>query len=175
MNIQATQEETKKHMREVGRFLNRFICELHDRLVEHDGSKLDAYEIEGFAKVTNKLATMTYGSKEYKESLKELGPALEHHYRLNAHHPEHWEHGIEDMSLIDIVEMFCDWWAASLRHNDGDIKRSIRVNRERFDMSPQLASIFFNTVDALQHENTPEDHKREADVSVQPRRCSFEC
>ena len=53
--------------------------------------------------------------------------------------------GINGMSLLDLLEMFCDWKAATERHADGDIKRSIEINRDRFNMSPQLAQILDNT------------------------------
>jgi hypothetical protein len=53
--------------------------------------------------------------------------------------------GINGMSLLDLVEMFCDWKAATERHADGDIKRSIEINQKRFNMTPQLASILENT------------------------------
>jgi len=44
-----------------------------------------------------------------------MKPALEHHYALYRHHPEHFQNGIDDMNLIDLVEMFADWKASSER------------------------------------------------------------
>jgi hypothetical protein len=79
-----------------------------------------------------------------------MGTALQHHYDKNAHHPEHYKNGIEDMNLIDIMEMFCDWRAASMRHNNGNLRKSIEINGERFNMSPQLVKIFENTVGILE-------------------------
>lgn len=56
------------------------------------------------------------------------------------------ESRVNNMSLLDIVEMFVDWKAASERHADGDIRASIAENRNRFVLSDQLAAIFENTV-----------------------------
>lgn len=56
---------------------------------------------------------------------------------------------INDMNLLDLLEMMIDWKAASERHNDGNIRKSIEINGKRFEMSPQLIRIFENTVDAL--------------------------
>ena len=56
---------------------------------------------------------------------------------------------IDKMNLIDIIEMLCDWEAATLRHADGDIKKSIEINQERFRYSDELKAIFLNTVDFL--------------------------
>lgn len=56
---------------------------------------------------------------------------------------------INNMNLVDLVEMLCDWKAASERHNDGNINKSIETNCKRFGLSPQLANIFYNTVETL--------------------------
>jgi len=73
--------------------------------------------------------------------------ALKHHYDFNRHHPEHFVNGIKDMTLIDLCEMLSDWKAASLRHNDGDINKSIEINQSRFGYSDELKQIFLNTID----------------------------
>lgn len=56
---------------------------------------------------------------------------------------------VNDMTLIDLVEMIVDWKAASERHNDGNILKSIELNGQRFEMSPQLIRIFENTAKEL--------------------------
>jgi hypothetical protein len=53
------------------------------------------------------------------------------------------------MNLIDLVEMLCDWYAASKRHNDGDIMKSIEINQKRFGFSDDLRQILENTVKDL--------------------------
>ena len=50
------------------------------------------------------------------------------------------------MNLIDLIEMFCDWKAATLRHEDGDMQRSIDINSDRFHLPEKLVSMFKNTV-----------------------------
>ena len=54
------------------------------------------------------------------------------------------------MNLLDLIEMFCDWSASSQRHHDGNIRKSIEVNADRFGMSPQLTRIFENTASDLE-------------------------
>ena len=75
-----------------------------------------------------------------------MKPALEHHYKENRHHPEHFENGIKGMTLIDLVEMISDWKAASERHNNGDIIKSIEINQKRFGYSDDIKQILLNTV-----------------------------
>jgi hypothetical protein len=48
---------------------------------------------------------------------------------------------VDGMSLLDLVEMFCDWKAATERHADGSIEKSIQINKKRFELSDQLVSI----------------------------------
>ena len=50
------------------------------------------------------------------------------------------------MNIVDICEMIADWKAASLRHADGDIMKSIEINQKRFGYSDELKSILINTV-----------------------------
>ena len=75
-----------------------------------------------------------------------MKPALDHHYAVNSHHPEHYPNGIDDMDLVDLVELTCDWIASSKRHEDGNIYKSISLNKDRFGMSDQLCRILENTV-----------------------------
>lgn len=137
---------TEAHIKEVSGFIGLIIHELLERANTHDMSKLLAPEKEIFEKTEDKLRGLTYGTSEYKESLKALGPALKHHYESNRHHPEHFDRGIHNMNLVDIIEMFCDWNAAVKRHADGDIKKSIEHNKQRFNLNPQLVDIFYNTL-----------------------------
>lgn len=145
----ATNNDTFRHIERVRNLLNLGIVELLKRGELHDQTKLEAPEVEGFTEHTKNLATCTYGSAEYSEFLKKLKPTLEHHYANNRHHPEHHKNGVDDMNLIDLFEMICDWKAASERHNDGNIRKSIEHNANRFNMSPQLVKIFENTANLL--------------------------
>ncbi len=148
---ELTNNETRKHILQVNKFLSTFIVELLKRGIEHDMTKLNPPELDIFTEFTPKLATSTYGSEEYKGFLKEMGVALEHHYANNSHHPEHHTNGIRGMTLVDIVEMFCDWKAASMRHNNGDMLTSIEKNKERFKYSDDLEQIFKNTMKLLEN------------------------
>lgn len=144
---QATNYETCKHIQLVQKNLHYVVAELLERGELHDQSKLNSPEVELFTEFTPKLAKSTYGSEEYNGYKKAMGEALIHHYAKNRHHPEHFKDGINDMNLIDLIEMFCDWLAATSRHNDGNIRKSIEINGNRFGMSPQLIKIFENTAE----------------------------
>lgn len=146
MTKYETMCETYKHKQIVHTFINKFINALLLASEKHDNSKLAPPEVDIFTEYTPKLATSTYGSEEYKQFLKKMKPALDHHYSNNRHHPEYFCDGIQGMDLVDLIEMLCDWKAATLRHNDGDIYKSIEINQKRFGYSDELKRIFKNTV-----------------------------
>lgn len=138
--------ETLKHIQSVRSYLYLMIEELDNRARNHDQSKLESPEAEIFGEYTPELAKTKYGTPEYDELLKKVKPATDNHYAKNRHHPQHWPNGVNDMTLVDLVEMLCDWKAATARNKDGNIRTSIDINQKRFEMSPQLAQIFHNTV-----------------------------
>jgi len=141
--------DTLTHIRNVQGKLNAVAIELTIRGEEHDESKLLPPEKAIFDEYTPKLKNSTYGSDEYKEFLSGMGEALKHHYENNRHHPEHFLNGINGMTLIDLIEMFCDWKCASERHADGDIYKSIEINSKRFNLDEQLKKILINTAEQL--------------------------
>ncbi len=167
--------ETLAHIKRVQDLLLDCIEDIAERAKIHDASKLFPPEKALFDTVPFRLKGVTYGSPEYKACLADLKPALDHHYANNRHHPEFHvrkvciicfktfpknyaaqcdectngtfteEFSVDGMNLIDVLEMLMDWKAASERHADGCIFRSIKVNTERFKLSPQLVSILTNT------------------------------
>jgi hypothetical protein len=118
-------------------------------MCNHYASKLEDPELTMFTKFSNRLKDLVYGTPEYKKCLADMGPALDHHYANNRHHPEYHDNGIDDMNLIDVLEMIADWKASTLRYKDGDIIDSIAINKKRFGISDQLAKIIENTVPLL--------------------------
>jgi len=147
-----SRRDTLDHIEMVSGVLNKFCTMMFDRANCHDQSKLEEPEKSGFDEFTPKLRAMTYGSTEYQQSLKDLQPILAHHYAANRHHPEHFDDGISGMNLIDLNEMFADWYSAVKRHADGDIMKSIEINRKRFNIDEQLVRIFQNTAAMLEQE-----------------------
>lgn len=145
MNESECQLETLRHIENVRKYIKFITDKLTERGIEHDRSKLESPELETFTEFTAKLSETTYGSDEYNANLKAMEPALQHHYANNRHHPEHFANGVNDMNLIDIVEMLCDWKAASLRHNDGNLLKSVELNATRFGYGDQLKQILINT------------------------------
>ena len=138
--------DAKKHITAIQRLFNNVIIpELEKRKESHDESKFKSPERETYDKYIPMLKETKYGSDEYYEVRKKMEQeGLKHHYEVNRHHPEHFPGGINDMTLIDVVEMFCDWYAASLNSDTG-FKSGLKNNKNKFHMSEQLYQIFLNT------------------------------
>lgn len=138
--------DTINHIHKVIEYVGEFIRRLKTQTVTHDYSKLNSPEKETFDRVTPLLKDLEYGSDEYKKCTKSMGDALKHHYKHNSHHPEHYADGVCGMTLVDIIEMFCDWCAATERHETGNILKSIEINSKRFGFDDSLKQILINTV-----------------------------
>jgi len=159
--------ETRKHQQAVANGLMRFAKLLLERAEVHDKSKLERPERDLFCKYTPILKGLTYGSPEYKTALEKLGPALSHHYANNKHHPEYNDINgfsfqtlndpIRSMDLVDVVEMLCDWMAAVQRHADGNIGKSLEINKKRFNMNEQLVQLLANTVGMISEPSHDQD------------------
>lgn len=137
--------ETLKHIKRVNELILWFVNDMLARAAQHDQSKLEEPEKSTFDIITPLLKGTTYGSDEYKKIMAQHKEGIEHHQLSNTHHPEFYENGIEGMDLMDIVEMFLDWKAASERHADGSIHKSIEIQKKRFNINEQLCQIFRNT------------------------------
>lgn len=143
--------KTMRHIEAVRNYLTQCVRELLERAERHDQSKLESPEREVFDEFTPKLRGVTYGSEQYRDLCRQMKPAIEHHHKNNSHHPEYYKDGIEGMNLFDLVEMLCDWKAASMRHDDGDVFTSLAINADRFGMSPQLKNILSHTIKILEN------------------------
>ncbi len=151
--------KTMRHIEAVRNYLDSCIRILADRGMNHDQSKLDSPEVEVFEEYTSKLKDCAYGSDEYKSNLRRMKVAIDHHQSCNRHHPEHFDNGIADMNLFDLLEMLVDWKVAGMRHNNGgDIYNSLEINQKRFDMSDELKNLLTRTIEYIE-DNSDTVHK----------------
>lgn len=142
-------EDTQRHIARVQVHVAHIQANLDERASVHDRSKLQDPEKAMFDEYTPKLRALTYGSPEYEACRQAMGEALGHHYANNSHHPEHYPNGFDGMSLLDVIEMLADWKAATERHADGSLAKSLDINKHRFGLSEQLHSILVNTAKEL--------------------------
>ena len=139
--------DTYKHIGRVRELLGDVITDLIYRGDRHDESKLVSPEVEAFDAL-GPPGAVKYDSPEYKANLDALEGALDHHYRNNRHHPNHWPNGIHDMSMIDMLEMLCDWKASCERYGN-DFAETLPINTKRFGYGEELETLFRRTAEEL--------------------------
>lgn len=137
--------DTLAHIHDVRDNIGVFVTEMLRRGRAHDASKFTDAEKPAFDEALPLLAGVAYGSPEFQAVLDRVAPALQHHYRCNSHHPEHYgADGVAGMDLFDVVEMVCDWMAAAKRNPGDGVK--VAHNVRQFGIEPQLAAIIANTL-----------------------------
>lgn len=145
--------ETWKHKFWVMRYIGGFGLKLLWRGITHDWSKFKPSEAVGFQRILDVLEQHEYGSEEYQQALSTGCVRL--HYQRNRHHPEHYKDGISSMTLLDIVEMLCDWRAAVRRGKNGDLRKSMWKNRSRFGVCS-----LWDILDNDANEGQEDEHER---------------
>lgn len=142
-------QDTLDHKNRVKGYIDDVISELQHRAIVHDNSKLEGVEkqtLDTFVPQLNNLSASDYNGAKYKDIMASMKMGNESHYKNNSHHPEHFVDGVNDMTLLDVIEMVYDWKAACDRKNI-DILTTIKSNFERFGISDQLSQIILNTLD----------------------------
>jgi len=142
-NLYDSTVDVMEHKERVEYWIRNFISQLKGRSKVHDDSKLREPEKAMFDIWVPELKRREFGSDEYKQALVEMGEGLKHHYDSNRHHPEHYENGINGMTIMDLVEMLCDWMAAAQAKKS---RIDLSYLAERFGISDQLVEIIANTL-----------------------------
>lgn len=140
--------DTLAHIHRVQYHLGKVTDLLTVRGDEHDQSKLGPVEKPLIDALAPQLEAVEYGSDDYKAVQEKYADFYRIHYAQGRHHPQRFEDGIAGMNLVDIMEMFCDWKAASER-NGNEFARSVEIGIERFKVEPQFAAILRNSVEVL--------------------------
>lgn len=138
-------ERLKQHKKGVKNYLEIISMLLNSRALTHDNSKSsnEEYKYYKMANSVNRNDFKTY--EEYLDFIKPtLNKGLKHHYENNRHHPEYFDNGIEDMTLIDVLEMIADWYI-SIKQNGKELDNEIKYNFDKYNVSEQLRKIIMNT------------------------------
>lgn len=139
-------EKTLRHILRVNHLMGVFAKHLITRGSRHDASKLSPEEagpLEELDKIIEVEGNVPFASAEYDKRKELLAPMLAHHYANNSHHPEHFDNGVDGMTLLDLIEMFLDWKAASERGEESSMNLAWAC--KKYNVSPQIEAIFRNT------------------------------
>lgn len=143
--------DTLDHIAKVSARLEQVIELLWGRAKMHDQSKLEEPEKPAYDLLKQLIEGKAYGTLEYTAVMNDprIKDAIQHHVTTNSHHPDAHEGGVNGMTLLDVIEMACDWKAASERGGGVSFIAGVRKNRERGVISDQLAAILENTAKEL--------------------------
>lgn len=135
------------HIAQVRGLMLAAVNDLIRRAHEHDASKIEGEELAIFDAITPELRRHEYGTPEYKTAAEKarahvVNPA-------NDHHPECHADGIHGMHLGQLLELCCDWIAASRRNPNGDVITSLAINADRFGYGPEFEGILRRTIQWL--------------------------
>jgi len=131
------------------KFMNNIIQDLMWRAEQHDMSKFDEQEFKTLVALIADIQKHPYGTPEHEEMRKKYAAEFAIHHSKNRHHPEHFKNGVEEMNLMDLLEMLCDWKAASMRQESGgNIENSLKIGAEKYNIPPVLLKILENTAKA---------------------------
>lgn len=73
--------------------------------------------------------------------------AVKHHLSVNRHHPEHHTNS-NDMTVLDLGEMVCDWHSVSLELN-GDTMEWAKANIDKWNFNDANKEIIFGFIEDL--------------------------
>ena len=121
-DLEDYQEEYKKYIIEHKARVQQFA----DWLKENCPEVFEGVDLEAFDEVIKEHDESKYSEEEFevyaqhfygsKDNDLEYDEAWKHHWMHNEHHPEFWLG--EDMPLIYILEMLCDWGSFSIDKGD---------------------------------------------------------
>ena len=140
--------KTMRHIRTIQGYMTLIGTEWVERTRRHDESKLDDIELYGYVGIAEATKGLTAGSQEYLDALEPYKTVIRRHYILNDHHPEHFANRVNGMNLIQVLEMVCDWIAASTDREMHPMQ-SIDAQCTRFNIDAQLKKIIINTMEHL--------------------------
>jgi hypothetical protein len=141
----STREYVEKHKRNVSKRIQMFISLLQKRADNHDNSKLTEPEYSLWCAMDME-PRYRYGTPEYEDKLRRFRKVFELHYKNNRHHPEHHLNGVNDMNLIDLIEMLCDFISYKEEITYTEASNMLDKQADRFNFSEEIRTLLLNTL-----------------------------
>ena len=147
--------DTRKHQQLVAGLMIAVAKKLLDRAMKHDASKLEEPERSAYIEPVYALNTeeVPYGSDRHKELTAQMGEGWDHHKANNDHHIGFFEpysvqtlnDPIRAMDMFALIEMLCDWIAASKRRKNSPTL-ALEHMKEEHHIDEQLEALIRNTL-----------------------------
>ena len=118
-----------------------------NRADSHDLSKFAPDELGGMIEIDAIAEESGLNSPQYMEAIK--GPAIGLHRSRHSHHPEFHSDGIKDMSLLDLIEMVCDWKAANQVRGHPEGRQSVNMMIRRLELKDEYRFVVLLVADMV--------------------------
>lgn len=151
--------DTRKHQQWVAERMIACAKRIIEKGMTHDASKFSDIEKSKYIDPIYELnlKDVPYGSDEYKRLTAQMGEGLEHHTNINDHHPEFFipfsvqtlNDPIRAMDLFALMEMLCDWIAASKRKGNS-AGLPFDNFEKKYQVNSQLMAILRNTLGIIE-------------------------
>jgi hypothetical protein len=143
-------EDVTQHTNWVVKYITEFIHQLEKRGEQHDADKFASPIKDVYSKNFDALMEVPYGSEEYNRitGSSQFKAAFKQHTENNRHHTQHFKNGVDDMNLVDVVEMLCDWKAASDRSKTS-ILDGMKLNYKKYKIDGTAQKWLENTIKDL--------------------------
>ena len=138
--------DTLLHIGEVAENLEIIASKLRQRGLSHDRTKLEELEFDAFVSTRRNFKKANYGTPEYQACCDTIRPAVDHHHENNRHHTAYYVNGVDDMTLVDVIEMIADWKAAARRNPDKKFEDTLEYAKNKYGIGDQLYKIVCNTL-----------------------------
>ena len=152
--------DTRKHQQLVAEKMVKCAKRLLDKGMAHDASKFSEIEKRTYTEPVWKLNhnNVEYGSEKYNRLVAQMDEGWEHHIAENDHHPQWFEKfgsqtlddPIKAMDMFALIEMLCDWIAASRRNNSRACD-AMRFLKKKYPLDSQIECILNNTLDLIEN------------------------
>ena len=119
--------------------------ELISRGRHHDNSTLGSPELEIYHRHFNEYRMYKFGDPRRDEVMNHMAEAIGHHFQYNDHHPEHFDNGINDMNLIQLMQFTAAIMSWS-EQEQVDIFELLPIIRDKCGMSDQVYQLIQNTI-----------------------------
>ena len=162
--IQQFHQRTALHIKMVrGNLiqLNGFLGLEEQALLErsrtHDRSKYKSEEKKAYTWLTWQYYQKSIGNNLNLPShiKKKIHHALKDHSKMNRHHPEYHKN-LNDMTLLDMAEMICDWTAIAKENNspNNSCRQWVEQNLdEKWSFPPKKKNIIYQLINELDRRN----------------------
>jgi len=128
------------HIQEVQKAIQNFCNILMKEALEHDTSKFYKKELKTFTETNETMLSTKDGNDiNYQKNFNKEG--IQHHIKINKHHPEYWDFRNLKMPLDQIIIMFFDWYSRDKLSPNSTFEGFWKYNTSKLKNQPHALAV----------------------------------